>query len=88
MIDLIGLQSGFGGYRFDGFEIMNVEESLGARLVVLEFNVRLRGLSIGLGQFRLTIGCIHSSKVVTPSWSGCDRFHGFGFEIVDNLFSD
>ena len=88
MVDFISSHSEIGGYRFNWFEIINVKESLGVRLVVLKINVQLRGLSIGLGQFSRTIGYIHSGKIVTPSRSGHDRFHGFGFEVIDNLLSN
>ena len=88
VVELNGSHSEFGGYRFNGFEIVNVTDLLGARLVIPEINAQLRGLSVGLGQFRRTIGYIHFGQITSPSLFGCYQFHGFGLEIVDNLFSN
>ena len=87
VIDLIGTHSGFGGWRFNGFEIVNVKDLLRVRLVVLEFNAPLRELSVGPGQFRRANGNIHSGKFSTLSWFGSYQFHCFGFENFDNLLS-
>ena len=86
MVDLNGSLSGFGGYRFNVFETINMKKSLGVRLIVLEIIVKLRGLSVGFGQFRRAVVYIHSGKIVTLSGSGHHEFHGFGFEVIDDFF--
>ena len=82
VVELNGSHSEFGGYRFNGFEFVNVKKSHGVRLVVLEINVQLRRLSIGLGQFRRTKVYIHSGKIVTPNRSGM-----IGFTVSDSKLS-